>query len=97
MSLRRRSSSKPSTSRGWNKVRLANRHDVTEIESWVDFASQSNSNDEENKSIIDLNKIVDSFFKTYDNTSCKKKIKNRFGRDQDRGNEIIYFFNLYNN
>ena len=47
MSFRRRSSSKPSSSRGWNKVRLTNRHDVAEIESWVDFASRNNSDDEQ--------------------------------------------------
>ena len=47
MSFRRRSSSKPSSSRGWNKVRLTNRHDVAEIESWVDFASRNDSDDEQ--------------------------------------------------
>ena len=36
MSFRRRSSSKPSSSRECNKVRLTNKHDVAEIESWVD-------------------------------------------------------------
>ena len=40
MSFRIRSSSKPSTSRGCNKVRLTNKHDVEEIESWVDFVSK---------------------------------------------------------
>ena len=46
MSFRRRSSSKPSSSRGWNKVRLTNRHDVAEIESWVDFASRNDSDEQ---------------------------------------------------
>ena len=40
MSFRRRSSSKPSSSRGCNKVRLTNKHDIAEMESWVDFVSK---------------------------------------------------------
>ena len=56
MSLRRRSSSKPSSSRGCNKVRILNRQDVAEIESWVDFASQNNSNDEDEIGFQSLNK-----------------------------------------
>ena len=40
MAFRRRSSSKPSSSRGCNKVRLTSKHDVAEIESWVDFVSK---------------------------------------------------------
>ena len=47
MSFRRRSSSKPSSSRGCNKVRLTNKHDVAEIESWVDFVSKDDSDNEE--------------------------------------------------
>ena len=54
MSFRRRSSSKPSSSRGWSKVRLTNRHDVAEIESWVDFASRNGSDNEEQISLPSL-------------------------------------------
>ena len=60
MSFRRRSSSKPSSSRGCNKVRITNRQDVAEIESWVDFASQNNSNDEDEIGFPSLNKKEES-------------------------------------
>ena len=56
MSFRRRSSSKSSSSRGCNKVRIVNRKDVVEIELWVDFASQNNSNDEDEIGFPSLNK-----------------------------------------
>ena len=38
------------------KVRILNRQDVAEIESWVDFASQNNSNDEDEIGFQSLNK-----------------------------------------
>ena len=47
MSFMRRSSSRPSSSRGCNKVRLTNKHEVAEIESWVDIISQNKSDDEQ--------------------------------------------------
>ena len=47
MSFMRRSSSRPSSSRGCNKVRLTNKHEVAEIESWVDNMSQNESDDDE--------------------------------------------------
>ena len=47
MSFMRRSSSRPSSSRGCNKVRLTNKHEVAEIESWVDIMSQNESDDDE--------------------------------------------------
>ena len=56
MPFRRRSSSKPSSSRGWSKVRLTNRHDVAEMESWVNFASRNGSYDEEQISLPSLRK-----------------------------------------
>ena len=73
MSLRRRSSSKPSSSRGWNKVRLTNRHDVAEIESWVDFASQNNSNDEDEIGFPSLNKKEESKESVYAECERMKK------------------------
>ena len=60
MSLRKRSSSKPSSSRGWNKVRLTNKNEVTELESWVDFASRNGSDDEEQISLPSLRKNEES-------------------------------------
>ena len=60
MSFRRRSASKPSSSRGCNKVRLTNRHDVAEIESWVDFVSKNNSDNEEQFSLPSLRRKEES-------------------------------------
>ena len=43
MSLCKRSSSKPSSGRASNKMRLNNNGGIVEIESWVDFASNHDS------------------------------------------------------
>ena len=51
MSFMRRSSSRPSSSRGCNKVRLTNKHEVAEIESWVDIMSQNESDDDDDEQI----------------------------------------------
>ena len=40
MSFIKRSSSKSSSSRGYNKFRFTNKHDVAEIESWVNYVSK---------------------------------------------------------
>ena len=47
MSLRKRSSSKPSSGWASNKMRLNNNGGIIEIESWVDFASNHNSDVEQ--------------------------------------------------
>ena len=47
MSLRKRSSSKPSSGRASNKMRLNNNGGIVEIESWVDFASNHDSDVEQ--------------------------------------------------
>ena len=47
MSLRKRSSSKPSSGRASNKMRLNNNGGIVEIESWVDFASNNDSDVEQ--------------------------------------------------
>ena len=73
MSFRRRSSSKPSSSRGCNKVRITNRQDVAEIESWVDFASQNNSNDEDEIGFPSLNKKEESKESVY--VECERMKK----------------------
>ena len=73
MSFRRRSSSKPSSSRGCNKVRITNRQDVAEIESWVDFASQNNSNDEDEIGFPSLNKKEESKESVYVERERMKK------------------------
>ena len=73
MSFRRRSSSKPSSSRGCNKVRITNRQDVAEIESWVDFASHNNSNDEDEIGFPSLNKKEESKESAY--VECERMKK----------------------
>ena len=60
MTFRRRPSSKPSSSRECNKVRLASKHDVAEIESWVDFVSKNYSDNEEQFSLPSLRKKEES-------------------------------------
>ena len=47
MSFRKRSSSKPSSDRASNKMRLNNNGGIVEIESWVDFASNHDSDVEQ--------------------------------------------------
>ena len=47
MSLRKRSSSKPSSGRASNKMRFDNNGEIVEIESWVDFASKHDSDVEQ--------------------------------------------------
>ena len=47
MSLRKKSSSKPSSGRASNKMRLNNNGGIVEIESWVDFASNHDSDVEQ--------------------------------------------------
>ena len=73
MSLRRRSSSKPSLSRGYNKVWLTNRHDVVEIESWVDFVSKNDSDNEEQFSFPSLRKKEESKESVYEKWERMKK------------------------
>ena len=47
MSLRKRSLSKPSSGRASSKMRLNNNEGIVEIESWVDFASNNDSDVEQ--------------------------------------------------
>ena len=71
MPFRRRSSSKPSSSRGWSKVRLTKRHDVADIESWVDFALRNGSYDEEQISLPSLRKKEESKETVYEALKSK--------------------------
>ena len=47
MSLRKRSSSKPSSDKASNKMRLNNNGGIVKIESWIDFASNHDSDVEQ--------------------------------------------------
>ena len=73
MSFGRRSFSKPSSSRGCNKVRMTKRHDLAEIESWVDFVSQNNSNDEDEIGFPSMNKKEESKESVY--VECERMKK----------------------
>ena len=73
MSFRRRSSSKPSSSRGCNKVRLTNKHDVAEIESRVDFVSKNDSDNEEQFSLPSLKRKEESKESVYEAWERMKK------------------------
>ena len=97
MSLRRRSSSKPSSSRGWNKVRLTNRHDVAEIESWVDFASQSNSNDEDEIGFPSMNKKEESKESVYGTCERMKKRHVKSLHKQTFEEQMISEFRQFSN
>ena len=73
MSFRRRSSSKPNSSRGCNKVRLTNKHDVAEIESWVDLISKNDSDNEEQFSLPSLRRKEELKESVYDAWERMKK------------------------
>ena len=64
MSLRKRSSSKPSLSRALNKMRVNSNRGIVEIESWVDFASNHDN---------DVDKLVNP-----SQLSIKDKSKEQF-------------------
>ena len=74
MSFRRRSSSNPSSSRGCNKVRLTNKHDVAEIESWVDFVSKNDIDNEEQFSPPSMRRKEESKESVYD---CMRKYEEK--------------------
>ena len=73
MSFRRRSLSKPCSSRGYNKVKLTSKHDVAEIESWVDFVSKNDSDNEEQFSLLSLRRKEESKESFYDAWERMKK------------------------
>ena len=73
MSFMRRSSSRPSSSRACNKVRLTNKHEVAEIESWVDIISQNESDNDEQIRFQSLRKKEESKESVY--AECKRMKK----------------------
>ena len=60
MSFKRSSPSKPSFSRGCNKIRLLNKHEIAEIDSWVNFISKNGSDNEEQFCIPSLRRKEES-------------------------------------
>ena len=73
MSFRRRSSSKPNSSSRCNKVWLTSKHDVAEIESWVDFESTNDSDNEEQFILPSLRRKEESKESVYDVWQRMKK------------------------
>ena len=97
MSFRRRSSSKPSSSRGCNKVRITKRHDVAEIESWVDFASQNNSNDEDEIGFPSMNKKEEFKEFVYVEWERMKKRNVKYLHKQSFEEQILSEFRQFSN
>ena len=97
MSFRKRSSSKPSSSRGCNKVRITNRQDVAEIESWVDFASQNNSNDEDEIGFPNLNKKEESKESVYVECERMKKRHVKSLHKQSFEEQMLLEFRQFSN
>ena len=60
MKSRRRSSSKPSSFRGCRKVRLINKHELTELKSWISSVSKNNKVDEDEIISPNMNMKVES-------------------------------------
>ena len=97
MSFRRRSSSKPSSSRGWSKVRLTNRHDVAEMESWVDFASRNGSDDENQFSLPSLSKKEESKESVYEECERVKKRHAKLLHKQTFEEQMLMEFRQFSN
>ena len=97
MSFRRRSSSKPSSSRGCNKVRLTNKHDVAEIESWVDFVSKNDSDNEEQFSIPSLRRKEESKESVYDAWERMKKRHAKSLHKQTFEEQLLTEFRQFSN
>ena len=73
MSLHKRSSSKPSSGRASNKMRLNNNGGIVEIESWVDFASNHDSDVEQLINPSQLRIKEESKESIYELSATKKK------------------------
>ena len=73
MSLRKRSWSKPSSGRASNKMRLNNNGGIVEIESWVDFASNHDSDAEQLINPSQLSIKEESKESIYELSATKKR------------------------
>ena len=97
MSFRRRSSSKPNSSRGCNKVRLTNKHDVAEIESWIDFVSKNDSDNEEQFSLPSLRRKEESKEFVYDAWERMKKRHAKSLHKQTFEEQLLTEFRQFSN
>ena len=73
MSLRKRSSSKPSSGRASNKMKLNNNEGIVEIESWFDFASNHDSDVEQLINLSHLSIKEESKELIYELSTIKKR------------------------
>ena len=97
MSFRRRSSSKPSSSRGCNKVRLTNKYDVAEIESYVDFFSKHDSDNKDKFSLPSLRRKEESKECVYDAWERMKKRHAKSLHKQKFKEQLLTEFRQFSN
>ena len=94
MSLRKRSSSKPSSGRASNKMRLNNNGGIVEIESWVDFASNHDSDVEQLINPSQLNIKEESKESIYELSATKKR-DNKMLENQSFEHQMLYEFKRF--
>ena len=94
MSLRKRSSSKPSSGRASNKMRLNNNGGIVEIESWVDFASNHDSDVEQLINPSQLSIKEESKESIYELSATKKR-DNKMLEKQSFEHQMLYEFKRF--
>ena len=94
MSLRKRSSSKPSSGRASNKMRLDSNKGIVEIESWVDFASNRDSYVEQLINPSQLSIKEESKESIYELSATKKR-DNKMLEKQSFEHQILFEFKRF--
>ena len=89
MSFRIRSSSKHGSSRKCNKVRLNNKHNIAEIDSWVDFVTKNESDNDEQFSLPSLRRKEESKESVYDASERMKKRHTKSLHKQTFGEQLL--------
>ena len=91
MSLRKRSSSKPSSGKASNKMRLNSNGWIVEIESWVDFASNHDSDVEQLINPSQLSIKEESKESIYELSATKKR-NNKMLEKQSFEHQMLFEF-----
>ena len=94
MSLRKRSSSKPSSGRASNKMRLNNNGGIVEIKSWVDFSSNHDSDVEQLINPFQLSIKEESKELIYELSATKKR-DNKMLEKQSFEHQMLYEFKRF--
>ena len=97
MSFRRRSSCKSSSSRGCNKVRLTSKHDIAQIESWVNFVSKNKSDNKEQFSLPSSRRKEESKQSVYDAWERMKKRHAKSLHKQTFEEQLLTEFRQFSN